>query len=30
MGNFNLGVDYAYRYLGILGPTHFISFGLGW
>ena len=30
MGNFNLGVDYAYRYLGVLGPTHFISFGLGW
>jgi hypothetical protein len=30
MGNFNLGVDYAYRYLGILGPTHFVSFALGW
>jgi len=29
-GNFSLGVDYAYRYLGILGPTHFVSFGLGW
>lgn len=27
---FNLSVDYAYRYLGILGATHFISFGLGW
>lgn len=29
-GNFNLGVDYAYKDMGILGPTHFISFGLGW
>ena len=29
-GNFSLGVDYAYKYMGILGPTHFISFGLGW
>ena len=29
-GNFNLNVDYAYKYMGILGPTHFLSFGLGW
>lgn len=29
-GNFNLNVDYAYKYLGILGATHFLSFGLGW
>jgi hypothetical protein len=29
-GNFNLSVDYAYKYMGILGPTHFVSFGLGW
>jgi hypothetical protein len=29
-GNFNLSVDYAYKYLGVLGPTHFVSFGLGW
>jgi hypothetical protein len=29
-GNFNLSVDYAYRYMGILGATHFVSFGLGW
>ncbi|MEO8636995.1 MAG: PorV/PorQ family protein [Gemmatimonadales bacterium] len=29
-GNFNLSVDYAFKYLGILGPTHFVSFGLGW
>jgi hypothetical protein len=29
-GNFNLNVDYAYKYMGVLGPTHFLSFGLGW
>ena len=29
-GNFNLSVDYAFKYLGILGATHFVSFGLGW
>ncbi len=29
-GNFNLAVDYSYKYMGILGPTHFVSFGLGW
>jgi hypothetical protein len=27
---FNLGLDYAYKYLGILGPTNFFSFTLGW
>lgn len=29
-GNFSLSVDYAFKYMGILGPTHFVSFGLGW
>ncbi|HEU4698970.1 MAG TPA: PorV/PorQ family protein [Gemmatimonadales bacterium] len=29
-GNFNLGVDYAYKYMGILGPTNFFSLSLGW
>ena len=29
-GNFNLAVDYSFKYMGILGPTHFVSFGLGW
>jgi len=29
-GNFSLSVDYAYKYMGILGGTNFISFGLGW
>ena len=29
-GNFNLSVDYAFKYMGALGPTHFVSFGLGW
>jgi hypothetical protein len=28
--NFNLGVDYAYRHMGILGATNFFSFRLGW
>jgi hypothetical protein len=27
---FALGLDYAYKYLGILGPTNFFSFTLGW
>jgi len=27
---FSLGLDYAYKYLGILGPTNFFSFTLGW
>jgi len=29
-GNLNMSVDYAYKYMGVLGPTHFLSFGLGW
>ncbi len=29
-GAFNLSVDYAFKYMGILGPTHFVSLGLGW
>ncbi|HXI21456.1 MAG TPA: PorV/PorQ family protein, partial [Gemmatimonadales bacterium] len=29
-GTFNLSVDYAFKYMGILGATHFVSFGLGW
>jgi hypothetical protein len=29
-GNLNLSVDYAYKYMGVLGPTHFLSFGIGW
>jgi hypothetical protein len=29
-GNLNLSVDYAYKYMGVLGPTHFFSFGIGW
>lgn len=28
--SFLLGADYAYKYMGVLGPTHFISFSLGW
>lgn len=27
---FGLSLDYAYKYLGILGPTNFFSFTLGW
>jgi hypothetical protein len=27
---FSLGLDYAYKYLGVLGPTNFFSFTLGW
>ncbi|MEO7987143.1 MAG: PorV/PorQ family protein [Gemmatimonadales bacterium] len=27
---FALSLDYAYKYLGILGPTNFFSFTLGW
>ena len=26
---FSLGVDYAYRYMGVLGPTNFFSFAVG-
>jgi hypothetical protein len=29
-GNFNLGVDYAYKYLGILGGTNFFTVSVGW
>ncbi len=29
-GGFALGLDYAYKYLGVLGPTNFFSFTLGW
>jgi Uncharacterised protein family (UPF0164) len=29
-GGFALGLDYAYRYMGVLGPTNFFSFTLGW
>ena len=28
--NFKLGVDYAFKYLGILGSTNFFSFNVGW
>jgi len=27
---FGLSLDYAYKYLGVLGPTNFFSFSLGW
>lgn len=29
-GNFSLGLDYAYRYLGVLGGTNFFTFSVGW
>jgi len=29
-GNFSLGFDYAYRNMGPLGSTNFLSFSLGW
>jgi hypothetical protein len=29
-GNLRLGFDYAYKYLGPLGGTDFVSFSLGW
>jgi hypothetical protein len=29
-GNFRLGLDYAYKHMGILEDTHFFSIGLGW
>ncbi|HEX7337424.1 MAG TPA: PorV/PorQ family protein [Gemmatimonadales bacterium] len=29
-GNFSIGVDYAWRYLGVLGSTNFFSVSLGW
>jgi hypothetical protein len=28
--NFLLGVDYAFKYMGILGATHFVSLTVGW
>jgi len=29
-GNFSLGLDYAWKYLGVLGGTNFLSVSLGW
>lgn len=29
-GNFRLGVDYAWKYMGVLGSTNFFSFNIGW
>lgn len=29
-GNFNLGLDYAWKYLGVLGGTNFFSVTIGW
>ncbi len=29
-GNFNVGFDYAWKYLGVLGSTNFFSVSLGW
>ena len=29
-GDFNLGFDYAYKFMGVLGATHFFSFTVGW
>ena len=29
-GNFSLGLDYAFRYMGVLGGTNFFTFSLGW
>jgi hypothetical protein len=28
--NFNLGFDYAWRYMGVLGSTNFFTFSIGW
>ena len=28
--SFALGLDYAYKYMGLLGPTNFFSISLGW
>jgi hypothetical protein len=28
--NFSLGLDYAYKYMGVLGPTNFFSVSVGW
>ena len=27
---FLIGVDYAYRHMGVLGPTNFFTFNIGW
>jgi hypothetical protein len=29
-GDFNLGLDYAWKYLGVLGGTNFFSVSVGW
>ncbi|MGH7591072.1 MAG: PorV/PorQ family protein, partial [Gemmatimonadales bacterium] len=29
-GDFNLGFDYAFKFMGVLGFTHFFSFTVGW
>jgi hypothetical protein len=29
-GTFSLGLDYAFRYMGVLGGTNFFTFSLGW
>jgi hypothetical protein len=29
-GNWRMGFDYAYRDLGILGGTNFLSFSVSW
>lgn len=29
-GNFSLGMDYAFKYQGVLGGTNFFTFSLGW
>jgi hypothetical protein len=29
-GNFNVGFDYAWKYLGVLGSTNFFSVNFGW
>jgi hypothetical protein len=30
VSGFSLGLDYAYKYMGVLGPTNFFSLSLGW
>jgi len=29
-GGFSVGLDYAWKYLGVLGGTNFFSVSLGW
>ncbi|NNG15430.1 MAG: PorV/PorQ family protein [Gemmatimonadales bacterium] len=29
-GSFKVGFDYAYKYLGVLGPTNFFTLSVGW